>query len=216
MKIFVFDTETTGLPTERNASITASHKWPYIVQLSYLLYDTEDKMVLDYVDKIIKLPSSVIIPKEAENIHKITNEMSQTKGVNIKQELVEFNNALSKADLVIGHNISFDKNMVMVECYRHKIMNKFTLLGKRRREFCTMKNGVNLCQLKRYNSRDEPYYKYPKLMELYNHLFGVIPDGLHNSMIDVLACLRCYGKMKLNVDLLEESSSLKILNNIYS
>ena len=54
MKIFVFDTETTGLPTERNASILASHKWPNIVQLSYLLYDTEEKMVLNYVDKIIK------------------------------------------------------------------------------------------------------------------------------------------------------------------
>jgi len=53
-------------------------------------------------------------------------------------------------------------------------------------------------------------------MELYKHLFGIIPDGLHNSMIDVLACLRCYGKMTLNVDLLEESKSLKSLNDMYS
>ncbi len=216
MKIFVFDTETTGLPTERNASIIASHKWPYIVQLSYLLYDTEEKMVLDYVDKIIKLPLGVQISKASEDIHKITNEMSQTKGVDIKRELVEFNDTLSQADLIIGHNISFDKNMVMVECYRHKIINMFTFPGKKRKEFCTMKNSVNLCKLKRYNSRDEPYYKYPKLMELYKHLFGVIPDGLHNSMIDVLACLRCYGKMKMDIDLLEESTSLKMLNNMYS
>ena len=55
MKIFVFDTETTGLPSERNASILASNKWPYIVQLSYLIYDTDQAKVLDYVDNIIKL-----------------------------------------------------------------------------------------------------------------------------------------------------------------
>tara|TARA_Y100000389_G_C17441474_1_gene508835 strand:- start:111 stop:758 length:648 start_codon:yes stop_codon:yes gene_type:complete len=215
MKIFVFDTETTGLPTERNASLLASHKWPYIVQLSYLLYDTEEKMVLDYVDNIIKLPSTIVIEKAAENVHKITTEISQTKGVDIKKELIAFNNALSDADLIVGHNISFDKNMIIVECYRHKILNKFTLPGKRPNEFCTMKNSINLCKLERSNSRGEPYYKYPKLMELYKHLFGDIPVGLHNSMVDVLACLRCYGKMKLDVDLLEQSSSLKMLNNMY-
>ena len=53
MKILVFDTETTGLPTERNASIISTDKWPYIVQISYLIFDTEINMVLDYVDKII-------------------------------------------------------------------------------------------------------------------------------------------------------------------
>ena len=40
MLILVFDTETTGLPTERNASIFDNDKWPYIVQLSYIIYDT--------------------------------------------------------------------------------------------------------------------------------------------------------------------------------
>jgi len=35
-------------------------------------------------------------------------------------------------------------------------------------------------------------YKYPKLSELHNALFGYCPDGLHNSLVDVHACLRCY------------------------
>ena len=38
MKILVFDTETSGLP-ERSASIYEHSKWPYIIQLSYVLYD---------------------------------------------------------------------------------------------------------------------------------------------------------------------------------
>ena len=37
MKILVFDTETSGLP-EKGASIYHHSKWPYIIQISYILY----------------------------------------------------------------------------------------------------------------------------------------------------------------------------------
>ena len=213
MKIFIFDTETTGLPADRYAPVIATHKWPYIVQLSYLLYDIENDLVIKSVDKIIKLPTDIKITKESENIHKITDERSRTRGVFIKDELIEFNNTLLEADLIIGHNIEFDKNMIMVECYRHKIINNFTAGGQKNNEFCTMKNSINLCKIIKHNSRGEPYYKYPKLIELHKYLFGTIPDGLHNSMIDVLVCLRCYGMMKLGRDLFQQGSIIKILQN---
>ena len=32
MKVLVFDTETSGLPTEKNASIYKTNVWPHIVQ----------------------------------------------------------------------------------------------------------------------------------------------------------------------------------------
>lgn len=213
MKIFVFDTETTGLPKEKNASILLTDNWPYIVQLSYLLYDTDQAMVIDYVDKIIKLPQNIKISKESTDIHKITNEISKEKGVDIKSELVDFNIAMSKSDIVVAHNLSFDKNMIMVECLRHKIIQNFTQNSMRKPEFCTMKNSIDICKIVRYTNENKPYYKYPKLMELHKHLFGDIPKGLHNSMVDVLVCLRCYGKMKFNEDLQSISDSLKILNN---
>ena len=77
-------------------------------------------MVLDYVDCIIKLPpNGVKITKESENIHKITDEISQTKGVDIKKELIDFNKAIITADIIVGHNISFDKKVIMAECYRN-------------------------------------------------------------------------------------------------
>jgi hypothetical protein len=44
------------------------------------------------------------------------------------------------------------------------------------------------------------YKKWPKLVELYFALFDENPDGLHNSMMDVLVCLRCYLKMRHNFD----------------
>ena len=40
-RILIFDTETTGLP-EKYASIRDYEKWPYIIQLSYIIYDTSN------------------------------------------------------------------------------------------------------------------------------------------------------------------------------
>ena len=213
MKILIFDTETTGLP-ERNAAILSTHKWPYIVQLSYLIYDTDEHMVLDYIDRIIKLPPGISISKESEDIHKISDEISKSKGVDIKHELIEFNKQILNVDLIIAHNISFDKNIIMVECVRHKINYNFTKNNKRIPEYCTMKNSINLCKIVRHYKNGEQYYKFPKLMELHQHLFNSVPEGLHNSMIDVLACLRCYGKMKLDVDLEECSPSFNSIRVI--
>ena len=216
MKILVFDTETTGLPLTRKASVISTHLWPYIVQLSYILYDTENNIVIDYSDNIIKLSNKIIISKESENIHKISNEISQTKGVKLEPLIIAFNDVLKEADIIIGHNISFDKNMIMVECIRHKLQHNFIRNNIRKVEYCTMKNSVNLCKIVDIGRNGDEYYKYPKLMELHKHLFDDVPDNLHNSMIDVLACLRCYGKMKLDVDLYEVSPNLNTLNILYS
>ena len=214
MKILVFDTETTGLP-EKNASMIATYKWPYIVQLSYILYDTDENIVLNFVDEIIKLPNNVVISKESENIHKISNEISRTKGVDIKKELSKFNNIISKADIIVGHNILFDKNMITVECIRNKL-DENLINSARKPEFCTMKKSVNICKIMKVANNGDKYYKYPKLFELHQHLFGTIPDGLHNSIIDVLVCLRCYGMINYNIDYFEKSKSLKSLNKLYS
>ena len=35
----IFDTETTGLPKERNANPEKHYLFPYVVQLSWLIYD---------------------------------------------------------------------------------------------------------------------------------------------------------------------------------
>ena len=216
MKILVFDTETTGLPSSWSASVLSTNKWPYIVQLSYILYDTDSNIVLNYSDQIIKLPDNIIISKESENIHKISNEISKTKGVDIKRELVEFNMIILEADVIVAHNISFDKNMIMVEFVRNKLRQNFTRNNVKSTEYCTMKNSVDICKIEVASRNGTTYYKYPKLMELYKFYFNSIPNNLHNSMVDVLACLRCYGKMKLGVDFNELSLNLRSLNVLYN
>ena len=204
MKILVVDTETTGLPTERNPSIFSTDKWPHIIQLSYVVYDSVEHKVISLIDDIVKIDDSVELTERSVELHQITREKCKQKGNDIVELLHKFNGFLNKADIVVGHNISFDKRMIMVECIRHNIRSAFSNGSSKKPEYCTMKNSIDLCKIERTNSTSgETYYKYPTLGELHNILFGTVPEGLHNSLEDVLACLRCYMKLTENYDIIE-------------
>ncbi|MAA53529.1 MAG: hypothetical protein CMJ41_11050 [Phycisphaerae bacterium] len=214
MRILVFDTETTGLPTERNPSIMDTEKWPHIIQLSFIVYDTNEMNVVTCKDHIIKLDASVEISQESINIHGITRSQCMRKGIPIEDALNEFNDALRNADWAVGHNISFDKRMIMAESNRIKTRQYFTRgNGTGIKEYCTMKHAVDLCKIEAVGRNGETYYKYPKLEELHQHLFGNFPNGTHDSMGDVLICLRCYGWMVHNHDIAKSGSAT--LRNLY-
>ena len=192
-RVLIFDTETTGLP-EKYASIRDYEKWPYIIQLSYIIYDTSNNSIHTISDNYIKIDKSINISEESEKITGITREILNSKGINIKQALYDFNNALKISDIIVGHNVSFDKQIVMVECFRNKINNNFVRFhGKniiRKPEYCTCKKSSHL-----FNNR------YQKLENLYSNLFNEKPYGLHNSLIDTIVTFRCYYKLMYNKDI---------------
>lgn len=202
MKVLVFDVETTGLPIGKNPSISELDNWPYIVQLSYIMYDaSKNEIDLSY-NEIIKIPEYVEISNESIKLHNITMERNQRIGVNIRVALQTFNRVLQQADIVVGHNISFDKRMIMVECARNLVYHRFNNKGIKKVEYCTMKNSVDVCRIERFTKNGEKYFKYPTLSELYNNLFKEIPKNTHDSFMDVLLCLRCYVKLVYDADLL--------------
>ena len=216
MKVLVFDTETTGLPIGRNPSVADVDKWPHIIQISFILYESETVDMIVCKDYIIKLDDSVDISEESVRIHGITRSRSRRKGINIRDALHEFNEALKQADCVVGHNISFDKRMVMAESNRLHIPQYFTSNGYGKKEYCTMKNSTTLCQIEAVSRTGNTYYKYPKLDELHQHLFISYPNGTHDSMGDVLICLRCYGYMAHKHDIVKNGSTkLRILYKRY-
>ena len=55
MLILVFDTETSGLPKSRSQSIMESHNWPFILQIAWILYDSDKNLILEKTNKIKKL-----------------------------------------------------------------------------------------------------------------------------------------------------------------
>lgn len=215
MKVLVFDTETNGLPIGKNPSIGDTDKWPYILQLSYLVYDTEKMTLLHYYDGIINIADTVSIDKESTAIHGITKLACKRFGEDISLVLNKFNLYLQTVDMVIAHNILFDKRMIMVESIRNHKRHYFTASGIRKPEFCTMKKGVDLCKLSRIGNYGKYYYKYPTLNELHEHIFEQSINNSHNAMVDILACLRCYCQMMHNLDVLKETKSIKWLYDQY-
>lgn len=217
MKVLVFDTETSGLPIGFNPSITETHNWPHILQISFILYDTETNKIIDIQDHIIKIDDNVIISEESTKIHGINREICNKKGISIRDALNKFNKILESSDLVVGHNISFDKRIIMVECIRHRMSQYFTRNGNRKPEYCTMKMTTELCGIEKINqTTGEKYFKYPTLSELHEKLFGFKPKGTHDSMADILICMRCCEKLRNDVDYLKKGcSTFKELYNLY-
>jgi DNA polymerase-3 subunit epsilon len=177
---------------------------------------------------MVKLQDEITIPEDSIKIHGITNEISQKNGINIKLILNEFFCHLMDIDLLVGHNVSFDINMIKVELlrliYQSKSISenevnvyKYNLdfLTNYKNIFCTLQESIDLCDIKAIDKFGKKYTKFPKLLELHQKLFDSKPNNLHNSFNDILVTLRCFIKMKMDIDLNEECNKFKnIVNQI--
>lgn len=208
MKVLIFDTETTGLPKDYKGSIYDSDNWPYIVQLSYILFDCTQNKILRNVDDIIKVDN---IPVSSIEIHKITQDMSNTQGISIKEALNRFNKVAKQATRLIAHNIQFDKKIIIVESIRNKVASVFV---NKPSLYCTMKSTVDVCKIEKEWPDGTKYFKFPTLSELHYHLFSTYPKGVHNAQIDILICLRCYYYLEYKIDLYNKLSEFNFLNNL--
>ena len=213
MRVIVFDTETTGLPKFKKASPARSELYPYICQISWLVYDDKTDKVYTR-DYIIKLPDGITIPQVCTDIHGITNEKMLSEGKDIKDVLREFTSDWQKCHMLVAHNLNFDSRVIQAEYHRNQPIN---WLGRHRKvEYCTMEYGKKFTNIQvpsKFNSGT--YQKPPKLIELHKELFSCEPSNLHNSLIDVLACFRCFYKMVYDKDIVNENTH-KTFYNYYN
>jgi DNA polymerase-3 subunit epsilon len=193
MRVLIFDTETTGLPP-KNTPTNHVDKWPYVLQLSWAIYNDETKQIEEENDNIISIGTHIPISPESTAIHGITSELSRARGVPIEVALFDFKHAANRCGKMVAHNLEFDKNMLLVELHRNRMFH--TVFPPV--EYCTMKEGINICKLVKIWNDGQISFKYPKLIELYHALFGddvPSPIGLHNAKVDVDVCLKCYIRM---------------------
>jgi len=217
MKVLIFDTETTGLPQSKIISQDTLDKWPHIVQFSYLVFDTCLNDIILSKDYIIKMQDGVLIPSESTTIHGITNEISEKDGTYIEVALKDFFvtlKELKEDDLLVGHNVMFDINMIYIELLRviyfkdyHPVLitsYKYDLhfITNFKNIYCTMQESIDLCNIKTISKIGKEYTKFPKLSELHETLFKTNPKNLHNSFVDILVTLRCFMKLRYKRDLL--------------
>lgn len=186
-KILFFDTETTGLPNNFNAPISAVHNWPRMVQLAFLVYN-EDATLASKHNYVIK-PEDYVIPADATKIHRITTQQALLEGNDLGQVLALFQETINESAIMIGHNVEFDKAIVGAEFIRKKIDPK-ALLSKR--TFCTMKDKkvVDFCKIPgRYG------FKWPTLEELHFRLFSEQITDAHDASIDIESTAKCFWEL---------------------
>ena len=211
MFVLVFDTETTGLPKTKVINETTINGLPYIVQLSYMIYDTDSTKIIKISDNIVKIPENVELSKESIAIHGIDRNKMNENGKPIVEILQEFLTDIDSTDLIIAHNIDFDINMIIIELYRSamdtnnshikEINLPVTVKLQYMNRYCTMKNSIELCNIKKFSkTTGNEYVKFPTLSETYYKLFNVKPNNMHNSLNDIYACFRCFYKLKYKKD----------------
>ena len=180
----IFDTETTGLPKKWNAPVTDSDNWPRCIQLAWQLHDNNGKLI-DHNSFLIK-PKDFDIPFESEKVHGISTALAHRDGLKLSEVIEKFVTDLDKVKYLVGHNVKFDINIISAELYRLGIVTKFSDLKVI--DTCT-EITANLCKIKGGRSGK---FKFPTLIELYDHLFSDSFDQAHNASADVEATARSF------------------------
>jgi len=180
----IFDTETTGLPRDWNAPITDSDNWPRAVQIAWQLHD-EMGQLIEAKDFLIQ-PDGFDIPFDAERIHGISTELAQEYGVPLSEVLIQFNEALSKTQFVVGQNLGFDLKIMGAEY--HRMQTQTDLLNYPVLDTCT----ETTAELLKLPGGRGGKFKLPTLTELHSYLFNVPFGEAHNATADVEATTRCF------------------------
>jgi DNA polymerase-3 subunit alpha len=198
MRVLIFDTETNGLPRSWNASPYKTENWPIILTLAWQLWEVGAETPPKFLEKDSYLfaPSeSVIWDNEAETIHGISRDRALAHGVSKATALPEFVKIVRSVDLIVAHNMAFDKTVLLCELIR--LDSRFVMDWWPRFEYCTCEGTKTLCALppaggKRINPKDP--YKKPKLVELYRFLFpGNIADfPFHSAEGDTECLTQCF------------------------
>lgn len=211
--VLIFDTETTGLIPKHTVPIDEQ---PYVLQLSYIVYDVDTNRVIKIADFIIRPPDHVVIQPLITEITGITREICDSQGVPIDVALRAFNEDYERCDLIVAHNIEFDSEMIRIEVMRNSdlgttgcpLIKTMFPLDNSKPTYCTMIHGRGLCNIQRIAASGRTWIKPPRLEELYERLFGEKPTNLHNALVDTYVCLRCFVKMRFDRDLTTVQSEI--------
>lgn len=167
MKAFVFDTETTGLISNRKLPLD---KQPYIVEIFGHIIDLKTGEVSAEFETLVKPP--IKLPAIITKITGLTDDkLKDAPG--FAKVFEGFRDIVGNAPMIIAHNLSFDTEMCEIEYER---------LGEKiewPRKVCTVEQTIHL---KRFRL---------SLTNLYDTLFKEKFEGAHRARHDVVALSRC-------------------------
>jgi DNA polymerase-3 subunit epsilon len=208
MRITIFDFETSGLEKKKLINLKTYKSCERAVQLCVLSYDTVEEKELERLNYIFKIDGKVL-SEENIAIHGITNEQMNEEGVSFASAFENIMPLFEEADLVVAHNVEFDKKFLKIELFHlfadgdRDILRSWIEKVDNFNYYCTMTNSTDLCKLSFEIAmpwHKEGQYKYPQLKELHSFLFEDedINSAMrfHDAESDVLVCLKCFLKLK--------------------
>lgn len=187
-KVLFFDTETSDFIKKSLPANDPEQAWT--VQIGAILASQTEE--LGQMNVIIKA-NGRSMNYYAQEVHGITVERADLEGIEELEAAEQFGKLLRQAELVVCHNFVFDWNYV----YQMMERNLDGLSDEARSAFyldlpnhCTMKDKavVKMCGLKNKAGK----LKWPKLIELHEHLFSEGFDGAHDAYADISATKRCF------------------------
>lgn len=213
--IMAFDVETNGLLPKIDRStgkpLPTIAEYPYILQLSFVIYDMHTGKITRHYDQYIRVAEHVVISPFITELTGINRKICDEKGITIERALRDFYHAYMSVGKIIAHNLAFDRKMIEIEVQRNMHLIRIPHIGflfndtfndlNEIETICTMLTTKNFCAIMMSNANGTQWVKNPKLMELHQKLFGFVPENLHNAFVDTMACLRCYLKFKFQIEL---------------
>ena len=210
LTVLLLDTETNGLPKNRYAPISEPGAYPAILQMSWSIFEIEGRTLRSVAtrDIGIALHPSEAWDTGAAKIHGLS-EIEARGGTPAVSALLELRTALQAVDVVIAHNLSFDKSVIRAAGYTEAGRHPDNAADLRSiwpqpsqneiKEFCTMKSTRDLVRIpataKQAQYADLGRFKAPKLNELYAWLYGHVYDisgaTLHSAKSDTHCLAQC-------------------------
>jgi DNA polymerase III epsilon subunit-like protein len=189
----IIDIETTGIPDRINfnkyydPAMLKKYDKSRITEIGYIIVNNNNESVYEY-SSLIKPNNFEIKPIIDKKTGKLLNDITHDKciknGKNIDIVLQKMLGDIKKynCNLFVSHNVDFDYNIILSECYRNKIYDLIKILEKMKAQ-CTMKSGKNK-------------YKIGKLEDLHQEIFKHNENEKHRALDDAKMCRDVYVHLK--------------------
>ncbi len=182
----VIDTETTGLPKRVNGKFTcpknniSDYDTARVIEIGYIIFDRSHNNIFQ---RSLLINNGIDIPEASTKIHGITREMIEKDGIatDIAFDILSKDLLRFSPETIIAHNIDFDYNVILSECYRGNYLQLVDIFQKMK-QICTMRLGTI------------PPAKYISLKNLCD-ILKVVYKNAHRAFDDAIMCFECFQKI---------------------
>ena len=181
-KYIVLATEINGLPSYYIDNTSAD--WPELLQLAWICFDNKNQASRRNLFSI--KPYGFELNSDAIKYHGLTIERLNIIGVDVKSVLYNFLEDIKSCDLIVGHNINFNLNVIKAAMIRNGMDVEWF---DKKKSFCTMKNDYSISLMNKNGANTD---KYPKLVDFFNTIHKTTLVPVHSAMFEVVLTNQCY------------------------